>query len=174
MYDCVNPILARYFITFGRAKAQLEKLSSGCVFFTSAITHCQKHTACVRIVDAEYSHTVRNPEIGKMLSVHARDFARSSHRVNRKISSVALGWILSTLDAASGGDRTTADVLSHKEVGRTLEMQCRALRPMPEFLLLQPALEIVHCSEIGKHSLVPTVFRANRPGTADIAFIARQ
>src|SRR5438552_402867 len=47
VYDCVNPSLARRYITLGLVNASLRKITSGCLPFTSAISHSQKQNGLV-------------------------------------------------------------------------------------------------------------------------------
>src|SRR5262245_18317191 len=42
VYDCVKPPLARRYITLGRVKASDRNSTSGCLRFTSAISHSHK------------------------------------------------------------------------------------------------------------------------------------
>src|SRR3954452_5697004 len=46
-YDCENPTLARYFITFGRVNASDRKIVSGWRRFSSANTHSQNRNGLV-------------------------------------------------------------------------------------------------------------------------------
>src|ERR1051326_2927215 len=47
VYDWLNPSLARRYMTFGRVKASDSRITSGCFFLTSLISHSQNPNGLV-------------------------------------------------------------------------------------------------------------------------------